>query len=87
MNRLELVQLQLLNIISVSLFGGEDGLTEITPELLKEARRQTVLTLVDINREVFPRFFVESAKMLDNNLRNDFEHSEAHTLMTEAGIS
>lgn len=86
MSKLESHQLELLNFIAASLFGGEAKTVPMTLRVIKEARKHTVLTLLSIDRELYPAFFVEAAQMLDNNLRNDGEHSELHRLMTEAGI-
>lgn len=86
MNNLKPHQMQLLDLVSFALFGGEKCDIPLTPEVLKEANQQAVLTLMKVERETFPDFYLSHAQTLVNNVRIDYEHAEAHRLMMKAGV-
>lgn len=86
MNNLISYQLQLLDLVSFALFGGEKCDILLTPEVLKEANQQAVLTLMKVEREIFPDFYLLHAQTLVNNVRIDYEHAEAHRLMMKADV-
>lgn len=86
MDNLKLHQMQLLDLVSCALFGGEQCDIQLTPEVLKEANQQAVLTLMKVDRETFPDFYLSHAQTLVNNVRIDYEHAEAHRLMMKAGV-
>ena len=58
----------------------------MTPEVLKEANRQAVLTLMKVEKETSPDFYLMHAQTLVNNVRIDYEHAEAHRMMMKAEI-
>lgn len=86
MNNLISYQMQLLDLVSFELFGGEKCDTPLTSEVLKEANQQAVLTLMKVEKETSPDFYLLHAQTLVNNVRIDYEHAEAHRLMMKAGI-
>ena len=61
MNNLISHQMQLLDLVSFALFGGEQCDTPLTPEVLKEANRQAVLTLMKMEKETSPDFYLMHA--------------------------
>lgn len=86
MKNLKSYQMQLLDLVSFALFGREKCDTPLTSEILKEANQQAVLTLMKVDKETSPDFYLLHAQNLVNNVRIDCEHTEAHRLMTEADI-
>ena len=86
MNNLISYQMQLLDLVSFALFGGEQCDIPLTPEVLKEANQQAVLTLMKVEKETSPDFYLMHAQTLVNNVRIDYEHAEAHRLMMKAEI-
>ena len=86
MNNLKSYQMQLLDLVSFALFGDEKYKTTITSEILMEANAHAVLTLLSVEREKFPEAYIAHAQTLVNNVRVDYEHSEAHRLMSQAKI-
>ena len=86
MNNLISYQMQLLDLVSFALFGGEQCDIPLTPEVLKEANQQAVMTLMKVDREIFPDFYLSHAQTLVNNVRIDYEHAEAHRLMMKVGV-
>lgn len=86
MNNLKSYQMQLLDLVSFALFGGEQCNVLLSPEILREANQQAVLTLLKVEREMFPDFYLLHAQTLVNNVRIDYEHAEAHRLMMKAEI-
>lgn len=81
-----LEQKQLLELVSYALFGGEKKNTSMSPAVLKEARQQAVLTLLEIPPTISPSFYTLQAQLLDKNLRVDDQHAQIHRLMKNAGI-
>ena len=86
MNTLKLYHIQMLDLVSISLFGGEKCDAPLSSEVLKEANSQAVLTLMKVDKETSPDFYLLHAQNLVNNVRIDCEHTEAHRLMTETNI-
>jgi len=86
MNNLKSYQLQLLDLVSFALFGGEKVDIPLSAEVIKEAHQQTVLTLMKVDKKLFPEFFLFYEEMLSQNMRIDYEHAEVHRLMTKAEI-
>jgi len=86
MNNLKPYQMQLLDLVSFALFGGDKCDTLLTSEVLKEANQQAVLTLMKVEKETSPDFYLLHAQTLVNNVRIDYEHAEAHRLMMKAQI-
>lgn len=86
MKNLKPYQIQLLELISFSLFGGEEKDIVMTREILKEAKQQEVLTLVNVDEEEYPNIATLYEEVLVNNIRVDHEHAEIHELMEHAGI-
>lgn len=86
MNNFKLHQMQLLDLVSFTLFVGEKCDTSLTLEVLKEANQQAVLTLMKVEKKTSPEFYSLHAQTLVNNVRIDYEHAEVHRLMTQAEI-
>ena len=86
MNNLISYQMQLLDLVSFALFGGDKCNTSLTPEILKEANQQAVLTLMKVEKENSPDFYLMHAQTLVNNVRIDYEHAEVHRMMMKAEI-
>lgn len=86
MEHLKPHQLQLLELVAFSLFGGEKCEIPLTTEVLKEANQQAVLTLFQVAKEISPEYFLLHAQTLVNNVRIDYEHAEVHRLMLKAGV-
>lgn len=73
-------QTDLLTILATALFGAELSQPEITPELKKEARIQSVYSLLPLEKDARRSFIFAS------NIRLQWEHRELHALLTDAGI-
>lgn len=86
MKCLEEHQIQLLDLIAYSLFGGEESCTQITSEILQEANQQAVLSLINIDENISSKYYLLRAQILVNNVRRDCEHKEAHRLLEKARI-
>jgi len=86
MNNLKPHQMQLLDLVSFALFGGEKCEVPLTFEVLKEASQQAVLTLMEVQGDTSRGFYLMHAQMLANNVRVNYEHAEAHHLMMQAEV-
>ena len=86
MKNLKWYQIQLLELVSFALFGGEKCDMPLTTEVLIEAEQQAVLTLMKVKQEDFPELYLVYMQSLVNNVRIDYEHAEAHRLLNTAGI-
>ena len=86
MGKIKPHQIQLLTILSHALFGEERVRVPITSEVLREAREQAVLTLVDMQKDITPEYYSMYTQRLAHNVRVDCEHLELHRLLEEAKI-
>ena len=86
MKELKLHQKQLLDLVSFALFGEGECHTSLNSEVLKEANQQAVLTLMQVEKESYPDFYLSHAQTLVNNVRIDYEHEESHRLMMKAEV-
>lgn len=86
MKKLKTHQMQLLDLVSFALFSQGNCDTSVTPEVLREANQQAVLTLMKVEKETSPDFYLLHAQTLVNNVRIDYEHAEAHRMMMKADI-
>lgn len=86
MKNLTKCQLQLLDLVSIALFGGEEVKIPLTQELGEEAYQQAVLNLLGLQLDTTSVLNELNTQGLANNVRIDYEHSEVHKLMSEAKI-
>lgn len=78
MGRIKAHQIPLLDILSRVLFGGEQVQVPVTPEVLREAREQAVLTLIDMPKDFISGYYSMYTQRLAHNVRVDCEHFESH---------
>ncbi len=87
MNNLKSYQLQLLDLVSFALFGEGRCDIPLNNEVLQEANVQAVLTLLNAEKKLAEDLHLMHMQTLVNNVRIDYEHVEAHRLMTNAEVS
>ena len=83
MKQITKTQKELLDVLSKSLFDRKNENVEINIDILKEAKHQAVLSLMNVDVIEFPQVYNLQAKILFNNMRIEYEHVDAHRLMLE----